>query len=129
MAGRPGSTESTIVLGMTLDVGPEVPSGSVDPAALEAMAGILPRWVTGETVVEVAETLGWRLGPLVDERGWMGITDPWARRHLAPYASWVTGHSDNPVGALRARATGDLRDEDEEAVEGVRYERHYSQQA
>lgn len=117
VAGRPGSTESSIVLGMTLDVGPEVPLTSVDPAALEVVAGILTRWVTGETVVEVAETLGWLLGPLVDELGWMGITDPWARRHLAPYASWVTGHSDNPVGAMRARATADLLDGDEEAVD------------
>ncbi|MFJ2278782.1 hypothetical protein ACIOEZ_32060 [Streptomyces sp. NPDC087866] len=117
VAGRPASTESTIVLGMTLDVGPEVPTTSVDTAALKVVAGILTRWVTGETVVELAENLAWTLGPVVDELGWMGITDPWARRHLAPYASWVTGHSDNPVGALRARAVGDLLDEDEDPVD------------
>ncbi|MEU3704851.1 hypothetical protein AB0E82_21485 [Streptomyces anulatus] len=117
VAGRPGSTESTIVLSMTLDAGPEVPDASVDAPALKVVAGILTRWVTGETVVELAENLAWTLGPLVDELGWTGITDPWARRHLAPYASWATGHSDNPVGALRARAAGDLLDEDEEPVD------------
>ncbi|MFJ4966019.1 hypothetical protein ACIP6P_26840 [Streptomyces sp. NPDC088729] len=112
VAGRPGSTESTIVLGLTLDVGPEVPLTSVDTAALEVVAGILTRWVTGETVVELAENLAWMLGPLVDELGWLGLTDPWARRRLAPYASWVTGHSDDPVGALRASAAGSPPDED-----------------
>ncbi|WP_435058379.1 hypothetical protein [Streptomyces sp. bgisy060] len=111
VAGRPGSTESTLVLGIALDAGPEVPAASVDAAALEAVAGILTRWATGETVVEVAETLAWTLGPLVDERGWKGLTDPWARRHLAPYASWFTGHSNDPAGAMRAQ---DVPDEDEE---------------
>ncbi|MFJ9239743.1 hypothetical protein ACIRJ3_32750 [Streptomyces anulatus] len=114
VAGRPGSTESTIVLSMTLDAGPKVPAASVDAPALEAVAGILTRWVTGETVVELAENLAWTLGPLVDELGWTGLTDPWARQHLAPYASWVTGHSNDPAGALRAR---DVLDEDEEAVD------------
>ncbi|MEV7681476.1 hypothetical protein AB0O64_23425 [Streptomyces sp. NPDC088341] len=113
VAGRPGSTESTFVLGMALDAGPEVPAASVDTAALEVVAGILSRWVTGETVVELAENLAWTVGKVVDELGWQGITDPWARRHLAPYASWVTGHSENPVGALRAQAAADLLDEDE----------------
>ncbi|MER0443148.1 hypothetical protein ABR738_00905 [Streptomyces sp. Edi4] len=110
VAGRPGSTESAIVLDLLLG-GPEAPSTSVDAAALEVVATILIRWVTGETVVEVAETLAWTLGPLVDESGWKGITDPWARRHLAPYASWFTGHSSNHVGAPRARAAGDHADE------------------
>ncbi|WP_333745723.1 hypothetical protein [Streptomyces sp. IBSBF 2950] len=117
VAGRPGSTESSMVLGMALHVGPEVPLTSVDAAALEVVAGILTRWVTGETVVELAETLAWMLGPLVDELGWKGITDPWARQHLAPYASWVMGHSDNPSAALRALAARDPFDEDEEAVD------------
>ncbi|MEV2186444.1 MULTISPECIES: hypothetical protein [unclassified Streptomyces] len=111
VAGRPGSTESTIVLDMALDAGLKVPAASVDAAALKVVAGILTRWVTGETVVEVAETLAWMLGPVVDERGWMGLTDPWARRHLAPYASWFTGHSDDRAGAMRAQ--------DEDAVDDL----------
>jgi hypothetical protein len=119
VAGRPGSTESAIVLGIALDAGPQVPTASVDAAALEVLAGILARWVTGETVVEVAETLAWMLGPVVDERGWLGLTDPWARRHLAPYATWFTGHSDNPKAALRGRADDDpLDDAEEEQVVG-----------
>ncbi|WP_098894193.1 hypothetical protein [Streptomyces sp. t99] len=113
VAGRPGSTESAFALRMTRDAGPEVPAASVDATALEVVAGILTRWVTGETVVELAENLAWTVGPLVDELGWQGITDPWARRHLAPYASWVTGHTTDPVAALRAVAARDLHDEDE----------------
>ncbi|WP_111415710.1 hypothetical protein [Streptomyces sp. AC1-42T] len=113
VAGRPGSTESAIVLGLALDAGPEVPAASVDTAALEAVAEVLTRWVTGETVVELAENLAWTVGPVVDELGWLGITDPWARRHLAPYANWVTGHSQNRVGTLRARAVAELFDEDD----------------
>ncbi|MFM9539880.1 hypothetical protein [Streptomyces turgidiscabies] len=116
VAGRPGSSESVIVLQMTLDVGPRVPRTSVDPAALAVIAPILTRWVTGETVVEVAENLAYVLGGLIDELGWHGITDPWTRRNAAPYASWATGHSNNPVGAHRARAAAQLLDETEETI-------------
>ncbi|QKV98208.1 hypothetical protein HUT19_41540 (plasmid) [Streptomyces sp. NA02950] len=116
VAGRPGSTESVIVLQMTLDVGPRVPATSIDPASLEVIAPILTRWVTGETVVEVAENLAHVLGGLVDGLGWHGITDPWTRRNVAPYASWATSHSSNPVGAHRARAAAELLDEAEETV-------------
>ncbi|MEU5476909.1 hypothetical protein [Streptomyces mirabilis] len=119
VAGRPGSTESVIVLQMTLDVGPRVPTTSVDPAALETIAPILTRWVTGETVVEVAENLAFVLGGIVDELGWHGITDPWTRRNAAPYASWVTGHSNNPVGAMRARAAAQLEDDTDPMTETV----------
>lgn len=111
VAGRPGSTESTLVLKMALDAGPDVPAASVDAAALEVVSGILTRWVTGETVVELAENLAWTVGRVVDELGWKGITDPWAREHLAPYASWVAGHSDDPEAALH--------DEDEEDIPAV----------
>ncbi|MEU9405725.1 hypothetical protein AB0E08_08460 [Streptomyces sp. NPDC048281] len=93
---------------MTLDVGPRVPQTSVAPGPLEVIAPILVRWVTGPTVVEVAENLAFVLGGVVDELGWLGITDAWTRRNAAPYASWVTGHSSNPVGAHRAHAAADL---------------------
>ncbi|MDX3166000.1 hypothetical protein PV516_19620 [Streptomyces scabiei] len=116
VAGRPGSAESVIVLQMTLDVGPRVPRTSTDPAALAVIAPILTRWVTGPTVVEVAENLAYVLGGIVDELGWHGITDSWTRRNAAPYASWATGHSYKPVGAMRARAAVELLDEAEETV-------------
>ncbi|MGW0337067.1 hypothetical protein ACWD0J_35460 [Streptomyces sp. NPDC003011] len=116
VAGRPGSAESVIVLQMTLDVGPRVPRTSTDPAALAVIAPILTRWVTGPTVVEVAENLAYVLGGIVDEHGWYGISDPWTRRNAAPYASWATGHSSNPVGAHRALAAAELLDETEETV-------------
>ncbi|MER7688656.1 hypothetical protein [Streptomyces sp. NPDC097610] len=121
VAGRPASTESVIVLQMTLDVGPRVPETSMDPAALKVIAPILTRWVTGETVVEVAENLAFALGELVDELGWYGITDQWTRRNAAPYASWATGHSTNPVGAMRARAAADLLDPAVETVDSTAF--------
>ncbi len=116
VAGRPASAESAIVLQMTLGVGPRVPETSVAPGALEVIAPILVRWVTGTTVVEVAENLAFVLGGVVDELGWLGITDPWTRRNAAPYASWATGHSSNPAGADRARAATDLLDPAAETV-------------
>ncbi|GAA1110968.1 hypothetical protein [Streptomyces javensis] len=116
VAGRPGSTESVIVLQMTLDLGPRVPKTSVDPAALETIAPILSRWVTGETVVEVAENLAYVLGGLVDQAGWHGIADPWTRRNAAPYASWATGHSNSPADAQRARGAAELLDDSEETI-------------
>ncbi|TQE33103.1 hypothetical protein [Streptomyces ipomoeae] len=116
VVGRPGSTESVIVLQMTLDVGPRVPTSSVDPGALEVIAPVLTRWVTGPTVVEVAENLAYVLGGIVDETGWHGITDPWTRRNAGPYASWATSHSSNPVGAHRARAAAELLDPPEETI-------------
>jgi hypothetical protein len=97
IAGRPGSSESQVVRTLAWDVGPDVAPARVHAAALEALDGVLTEWVTGDVVVEVAETLANILGQVVTQSGggFEKVADaPFQRSpHASRYANYATARA------------------------------------
>ncbi|MCX4826702.1 hypothetical protein OG883_44480 [Streptomyces sp. NBC_01142] len=97
IAGRPGSSESQAVRSLAWDIGPDVAPTRVHDAALEVLDGVLTEWVTGDVVVEVAETLANILGQVVMQNGggFEKVADAPLQRapHANRYANYATART------------------------------------
>jgi hypothetical protein len=81
MAGREGSWESESLISFTW-FGKGIKAGRVDLAAMDALAAIFTRWVTGpDRYTEVAETLASLVSGYADREhgadGWKRVADQW----------------------------------------------------
>lgn len=97
-AGRPGSWEAELLRHHVVWEGESIKSARLDETAVDVAQGLLERWTTGPTQVELAEGLLYVLIEASEQAGgWNKIADQWVRAR--PHVNqWTYGRLHHHFG-------------------------------